>query len=519
MTDTQHSLRIVCLGLSDPEWPVRMQRLCEQVGGKVVYWTGMEARKDDVVKQFPEVIFHNMAKAIRGIPAQEMRDIPRPALGVPLFEAMQSYQITAMKLMERMDVGGTSFTFEERLRHYYRQVEYWYSVLTHLRADLIFFPITPHANYDYIVFGLAQYLGIRTLMLDRTAIPSRVLVGHTMEASSAQLASAYQQRLASYDGGKASLPPYVETYYNHTQGGGTSALPPNMRKKIERTGINPASASAESAKMLLRYEIHRLRKYLQGRDDVKTDGYRKQKGVAPELSINTYFNACVARVKGWRIKRSLRSLYRIYECAPDFKKPFIYVPLHYQPERNSLPLGEWFADQYLMIDMLARSLPDGWKIYVKEHPQQWSYFAKGEYGRSLSFYEDIQKIPNVILVPVRLSSFRLIDAARVTATLAGSAGWESVMRGKPALVFGQAWYSGCEGVWRIRVWDECKAAIQSIANGAVVDSQKVRLFLATLNDIAIPCVIDSVREEYGDIPKDAMTEHFVNGMKPYVTRA
>jgi hypothetical protein len=28
-----------------------------------------------------------------------------------------------------------SFTFEERLRHYYRQLEYWYSVLTHLRAD------------------------------------------------------------------------------------------------------------------------------------------------------------------------------------------------------------------------------------------------------------------------------------------------------------------------------------------------------------------------------------------------
>jgi hypothetical protein len=110
MTDTQHSLRIVCLGLSDPEWPVRMQRLCEQVGGKVVYWTGMEARKDDVVKQFPEVIFHNMAKAIRGIPAQEMRDIPRHGTRMyRCWKRCSPTRFTAMKLMERMDVGGSQF--------------------------------------------------------------------------------------------------------------------------------------------------------------------------------------------------------------------------------------------------------------------------------------------------------------------------------------------------------------------------------------------------------------------------
>jgi hypothetical protein len=124
---------------------------------------------------------------------------------------------------------------------------------------------------------------------------------------------------------------------------------------------------------------------------------------------------------------NIKKEYERVQQNPDFTKKFIYFPLHYQPERNSSPQGGFFVDQILMAETLSASLPDGWFIYIKEHPIQWlvrglSYFSY----RFRGYYEVLARLKNVKLVPMKTNTYELIKYSQVVATITGTAGWEAL---------------------------------------------------------------------------------------------
>ena len=168
----------------------------------------------------------------------------------------------------------------------------------------------------------------------------------------------------------------------------------------------------------------------------------------------------------------------------DGNQPFIYHALHYQPEKSSCPEGDVFTNQFLVVDLLSKCASPGWNVCVKEHPFQWEMEGSGELTRSVQFYDDVAALPNVQLVPQSYSPFDLIDHARAVATLTGTSGWEAVMRGKPALVFGHAWYRDCEGVFYTPTAAKCRDALQKIARGYSPDKRLVRVFLKALEDVS-----------------------------------
>lgn len=134
-----------------------------------------------------------------------------------------------------------------------------------------------------------------------------------------------------------------------------------------------------------------------------------------------------------------------YETQPvDLNVPFVYVPLHNQPEMSTQTLGGKFRDQVLVVEAMARVLPEGWRIYVKENPRQ------GAYARGPMFFHRLSRIKGVQFVPSETSTHELSTRAKVTATVAGTAGYEALRKGKPVVVFGGAWYKDFPGVvqWR-----------------------------------------------------------------------
>jgi hypothetical protein len=108
-------------------------------------------------------------------------------------------------------------------------------------------------------------------------------------------------------------------------------------------------------------------------------------------------------------------------------------------------LGGLFRDQLLLIEAVARSLPEGWRIYVKDNPRQ------GTYARGPLFFHRLTRIKGVQLVPLDTSTYELSSRAQLTATVCGTAGWEAIRKGKPVLVFGGAWYKSFPGVFQ---WHE-----------------------------------------------------------------
>ena len=151
------------------------------------------------------------------------------------------------------------------------------------------------------------------------------------------------------------------------------------------------------------------------------------------------------------------------KIAKYYKSPENYVVLflHYQPERTTLPEGGIYVQQWLAIRAISAALPEGWYLVVKEHPSMFTNnFSKKV--RDHLFYESINSLANVLLSPLDITSFELIDKSKAVATVTGTVGIEALIRNKPVIVFGAAQYRDFIGVFYIATSHQVKDVINKI---------------------------------------------------------
>jgi hypothetical protein len=170
------------------------------------------------------------------------------------------------------------------------------------------------------------------------------------------------------------------------------------------------------------------------------------------------------------IHRSRNEIASIKEI--DLDRNYIYFPLSYQPELTTCPLGGGFCDQLSAVRALASALPDGWLIYVKEHPAQYLGHSYGYLGRSELFYKQLKGIKNVRMISSEIHSQALIDRSEMVATITGSAGYESLSRSKCVIIFGEVWYQDVDGCFRVNKPSDLKIALES-ARGYRINPAKV----------------------------------------------
>lgn len=137
------------------------------------------------------------------------------------------------------------------------------------------------------------------------------------------------------------------------------------------------------------------------------------------------------------LKRKLRNVRGVSDLYDPFvpEEPYAYFALTYEPEISLLLLAPFAQDQITCIRHAARSLPVGWKLCVKEHPEMVQY-------RPRSYYRELKNIPNVKLIDPTINGFKLLSSARLVFTVTGTAAWEGLLLHKPAIVFGNQFYNG-----------------------------------------------------------------------------
>lgn len=181
-------------------------------------------------------------------------------------------------------------------------------------------------------------------------------------------------------------------------------------------------------------------------------------------------------------KSSIKQEYSLYIKQVDYSKKYVYLALHYQPERTTSPQGDIYVDQLLMIRTVSASLPSGWVLYVKEHPNQWlPHGSQYTPYRYRNYYKEISELPNVELIPVETSTFELIKYAKAVVTATGIPGIEAIFRGIPAIIFGYPWYMHAPGAFRVSSTSDCSAAFSAIQSGYTVDNQKVLNYVGVLD--------------------------------------
>jgi hypothetical protein len=185
-----------------------------------------------------------------------------------------------------------------------------------------------------------------------------------------------------------------------------------------------------------------------------------------------------------RLRQPVRALRasmseRLYVKDPVPERPFLFYPLHYEPEAATLMHGSYFENQTEVILNLARSLPAGWRVVVKEHPAMRNL-------RKLGFYRRLRRIPNVALVPMAVPTKQLILDAQVVAVISGSPGLEASLIGKPVVMFGDFPWDYSPVVHKVGALADLPALIRRAAESGLGRDHPDVLAFAASWDASLP---------------------------------
>lgn len=141
--------------------------------------------------------------------------------------------------------------------------------------------------------------------------------------------------------------------------------------------------------------------------------------------------------------KKMKRFYKSHSVRINENENFIFYAMHFEPEGGTsvcVPL----QNQLTVIQMLHNALPKGWKLYIKEHPHQFIlnnpemvYFLYNlKWWKSIEFYKELLKLPNVVLIDFNTPSKTLLNKAQAVATINGTIHLESTFHNKPCIVFG-----------------------------------------------------------------------------------
>lgn len=147
----------------------------------------------------------------------------------------------------------------------------------------------------------------------------------------------------------------------------------------------------------------------------------------------------------------LRDAYRDLPPAT----PYVYYPLHVPGDFALTIRSPEYLDQFALIDYVARNLPYGYVLAVKEHPAMVGAFSATRMRELLRLHD------NVVLVSPARNNFAVIRDAAAVVTVNSKSGAEALMLRRPVLVLGDAFYGDSPLVHRVEALADLPGMIGS----------------------------------------------------------
>lgn len=153
------------------------------------------------------------------------------------------------------------------------------------------------------------------------------------------------------------------------------------------------------------------------------------------------------------------------------KRKYIFFALHFEPEA-AVAGRAVMESQIAAIQMIASNLPNGWIVYVKEHPSQYiinkTNFYTYLYGvgvfKSKRFYQEINNIDKVRFLKKEIESKTILQNCQAVATLNGTIAAEAVSFGKPVMLFAaeRTIFEVAKGFYIVHSYRECRDYVKKI---------------------------------------------------------
>ena len=142
--------------------------------------------------------------------------------------------------------------------------------------------------------------------------------------------------------------------------------------------------------------------------------------------------------------------YEIYD-----NEQFVLFTLHQEPERTLLIAAPFYTNQLEVNRHIAKSLPPGYKLYVKEHFSQllreW---------REISYYKEIIEIPNVRLYHPSANIEPLIQKSSLVISIGGTTSFEAAFYQKPSIIMADLGFAILPSVQKLNSLEELPLMIR-----------------------------------------------------------
>ena len=375
---------------------------------------------------------------------------------------ISSYELIALKMMDRLDPDGESFPFNTRLYFFRDLLGYWLSVIKDRNIDLVISPSIPHRVFDYALYVVCKIRKIKFIMFQMTPFGSGSLIIDDVESVPNIDYSSFIGKNPTND---------IVNKIDTVKKSYVDAIPDYMKMHAANDKIN------------LMHVVKSIPKSSYIFIFIKPSTYWVKKGFLPNEKEYTSLQFQKMQIVRQRKINACENFYKSIVTNEIFDN-FILVALHYQPEETSCPTGGSYADQILIIQLLDDILPRDIKILVKEHKSQFYTHQEGASGRDLVFYRRINDISSrVNFISEDAEPFSLIDKAKAVVTISGTIGWESAIRGTPVLIFGRAWYESMPRIFKVKTKEDILTALDKIREYKNKDFNKeILAFHAALED-------------------------------------
>lgn len=317
------------------------------------------------------------------------------------------------------------------------------SLINKHQPNYFVFTNMPHEVYDYVFFKIAEFRNL-----------NRCYLMHGMQMET------YYQVLNSIEGNDPQLENYTEESENLNNPEILKIL-----KKYEDIDYEHFYMSPDYEPLSRRYRG--IKKYLfKVEQHLRFTLKAINQGVFLDYILNhlILYNLEKIRINQLLKKYSLRSF--------QTKKKILYIPLNYQPELTTSPMGGDFFDQLEMIELISRNCPDSFVIYVKDHPKQ-----RKNFGRNYNFYKKLINLKNVYLLDYKTPNSKIFKQCELVATVSGTVGFEAICSGKFALVFGEPFYMYFDRAFKINNDEDFISFISNYSEFKKFDIKNLHRFL------------------------------------------
>jgi len=173
----------------------------------------------------------------------------------------------------------------------------------------------------------------------------------------------------------------------------------------------------------------------------------------------------------------LQSFYR----EPDFSCRYIYFPFHVPHDVQLTSRSRLFYFQEGFVEYIARIIPPGYKLFIKEHPASIG-------GHSVSVLRKLLKQhSNIVLIHPRVNSYHLIKNAALIISINSKVGFEALMQGKKVVVVGDAFYKKKGVTYDVCTLNDLESVINEALKSEKPSQREIMDFLVKTYEWSYPC--------------------------------